>query len=116
VLAGADLEGDAPSYLTFLLRNDGSYRVAHHAGDEIHEIVGWTASASIMTWTESSEGTARNVLGVDVTEESVTFWVNEDQVSSLPRSELPMAGIVGVRAGDGVSLHITDIVIGPNRQ
>jgi hypothetical protein len=116
VLAGEDLDGSAPSYVTFVIRNDGSFRVAHHAGDETHEIVPWTAHDAVVVWTSASEGTAENRLGVDATDEAVTFWVNDAQVSSLPRSQLPMAGVVGVRAGDGLSLHITDIEIGPNRR
>ncbi len=116
LLAGEDLNGAAPSYFSFQLRNDGTFRVAHHAGDEVHEILEWTAHDAVVVWTASSEGTAKNVLGVDATEDLVTFWVNDEQVASLPRSDVPMAGIVGLRAGEGLSLHITDIVIGPNRQ
>ena len=116
LLAGEDLDGASPSYITFLLRNDGSFRVAHHAGDETHEIVPWMPHEAVVVWAEQSEGTAKNLLAVDVTDEFVTFWVNDEQVSSLPRAELPMSGIVGLRAGAGLSLHISDISIGPNRR
>ena len=107
LLAGEDLDGVAAGFLTFLLRNDGSYRVARHSGAETREIVAWTPHEAVAVWTPESEGTAKNVLSVDVT---------ADEVASLPRAELPMAGIVGMRAGEGLSLHITDIAIGPNRQ
>ena len=116
VLAAQDLEGTAPSYITFLLRNDGSFRIAHHEGDETHEIVAWTMHDAVAVWTAQSEGTAKNVLGVDATEDAVTFWVNDEQVSSWPRAELELSGIIGVRAGEGLSLHISDIAIGPNRR
>lgn len=116
VLAGEHLGGENPSYVSFLLRNDGSFRVARHVGGETHELVGWTPHDAIAVWTQESEGTAKNVLGVDAGGEAVAFWVNDEQVASLPRSDLPMAGIVGLRAGEGLSLHITEIAIGPNRQ
>ena len=116
LLAGEGLEGSGARYVSFMLRNDGSFRVARHTGNQIQEIVPWTASEAIATWTESTEGTAKNLLAVDATIESVTFWVNDEHVASLSRAELPMDGIVGLRAGADVSLHITDIAIGPNRR
>ena len=116
MLAARNLDGSSASYVSFLLRNDGSFRVARHAGDETRVIVPWTTHDAVVVWTEQSEGTAKNLLSVDVTEEVVTFWVNDAEVSSLPRSELPMSGVVGVRAGVGLSLHISEIAIGPNRQ
>lgn len=63
LLAGQDLAAAHGSYVTFLLRNDGSF-----------------------------------------------------QVASVPRSELPMEGIAGLRAGEGLSLHITDVAVGPNQR
>lgn len=116
MLAAEGLDGASPAYITFLLRNDGRFRVARHAGNETRDIVPWTAHDAVAVRTEQSEGTAKNVLSVDVTEEAVTFWVNDERVSSLPRSELPMEGVVGVRAGAGLSLHISEIAIGPNRR
>jgi hypothetical protein len=115
LLAGEDLDGPRPTYVTFLLRNDGRIRVARHAGTEVHDIVPWTPHEAVATWSEESEGTARNVLGVDVTDETVTFWVNDEQVAFAPRADVSMDGIVGLRAGDDLSLHITNIAIGPNR-
>jgi len=116
LFAGAGLDGPGGSYVTFLLRNDGSFRVARHSGSETQELVPWTRSEAIATWSEDLEGTAKNVLVVDAREDVVSFWVNEEQVGSLPRQEIPMEGIAGLRAGDGLSLHITDVAIGPNRR
>ena len=116
LLAGENLDGSRPSYVTFLLRNDGHFRVARHDGAEVRDILPWSAHDAIATWTEGNEGTARNVLVIDVAETVVTFWVNDEQVGSTPREALPAAGLVGLRAGDGLSLHITDIAIGPNRR
>ena len=116
LLAGADLEGSGATYVSFMLRNDGRFRVARHDAEAVEEIVAWAENEAIVTWKASSDGTAKNVLAVDATAESVSFWVNDEQVASLPRAELPLDGIVGLRAGADVSLHITDIAIGPNRR
>lgn len=116
LFAGSDLDAAVPSYVTFLLRNDGSFRVARHDGGGTEELIGWSPSEAIATWEEGDQGTAKNTLAVDATDETVTFWVNDQQVASLPRADVPVDGVVGLRAGDGVSLHITDLVIGPNRR
>ena len=116
LFAGSSLDGPGGSYVTFLLRNDGSFQVARNSDRGTDELVPWTRSAAISTWSEDLEGTAKNVLVVDATDEAVSFWVNDEQVASLPRFELSMEGIVGLRAGDGLSLHITDVAIGPNRR
>jgi len=116
LFAGRDLDAAAPAYATFLLRNDGTFRVARHTGGAIEELVGWSPHDAIVTWAEGDEGTAKNTLAVDATDDSVTFWVNDQQVAALPRAEVPVDGVVGLRAGAGVSLHITDLVIGPNRR
>ena len=116
LLAGADLEGSGGRYVSFMLRNDGRFRVARHSEGAVREIVAWTEHGAIATWDRSTEGAAKNVLAVDATAESVTFWVNDEQLASLSRAELPLEGIVGLRAGADLSLHISDIAIGPNRR
>jgi hypothetical protein len=116
LFGGASLDAAARTYATFMVRNDGSFRVAEHRGSEIREIVGWSPSDAVVTWSEDDEGTAKNELGIDVADETVSFWINGQQVASVAREVLPAEGIVGLRAGDGLSLHITDIAIGPNRR
>jgi len=46
----------------------------------------------------------------------VVFFVNDEEVGFVPRARLQVDGIAGLRAGMGLSLHITDLVIGPNRR
>lgn len=117
ILFGGDsLDATDASYATFLVRNDGSFRVAEHRGAETRDIVGWSPHEAVATWSEGDQGTAKNDLVVDVADETVSFWINERQVASVAREVLPVEGVVGLRAGDGLSLHITDIVIGPNRR
>lgn len=116
LFAGVGLDAAAPVYVTFLLRNDGTFQVARHDGAATDELVGWSPHDAIVTWSEGDEGTARNTVVVDATEDTVTFWVNDEQVAALPRADVPVDGAVGLRAGAGLSLHITDLVIGPNRR
>jgi len=116
LLAGENLEGVGATYVSFMLRNDGSFRVARHSGPETREIVPWTTHDSVLTWTESIEGTAKNILTVDATAESVTFLINDQIAALLDRTDMPLDGVVGIRAGAGLSLHISEIAIGPNRR
>ena len=116
LLGGDGLDRPSGSYVTFMLRNDGRFSVARHRGLERHELVPWTPSDAISIWTENLEGTAKNVVVVDAMEDDVIFWVNDMQVASLPRADLPVEGTVGLRAGEGLSLHITAVTIGPNRR
>jgi len=53
---------------------------------------------------------------VDVRGDRAVFYVNDIQVAELPAGELPLDGAIGLRAGAGLSLHITEIAIGPNRR
>ena len=48
--------------------------------------------------------------------EKVVFYVNDAEVAELPADQLRLDGVVGLRAGEGLSLHVTEIVIGPNRR
>ena len=115
-LAGRDLEGDAPAYVSFQLRNDGRFRIARHAGARTEELVPWTGHASIAALDETAAGPVENVLAVDVRDDAAVFYVNDSRVAELPREGLPLDGVIGLRAGAGLSLHVTEIAIGPNRR
>lgn len=116
-LAGRDLEGEAPAYVSFQLRNDGRFRVARHAGARTEDLVPWTGHESVATLDETAAaGPVENVLVVDVRDDTAVFYVNDARVAELPRVRLPLDGAIGLRAGAGLSLHVTEIAIGPNRR
>ncbi len=46
----------------------------------------------------------------------LSFQVDEEMVGELPADQLRLEGVVGLRAGEGLSLHVTEIAIGPNRR
>ena len=56
-----------------------------------------------------------NRIAVDVRDGVVAFYVNDACVAELPRPELPTDGTIGLAVGDGLSLHVTNLRIGPNR-
>lgn len=115
-LAGVDVEGDSPGYVAFEIRNDGQFRVAGRFDEEESDLVSWTGHDAIETLTADAAGPLKNVLGVDVRGDRVAFYVNDVEVAQLPAERLPLDGVIGVRAGAGLSLHITEIDIGPNRR
>ena len=116
-LGGRDLDGEAPAYLSFLIGNDQRFRIAGRAGGDTAELVPWTTHGAIAALDEATRGgPTENVLAVDVRDDAVIFHVNDAMVAELPRDGLPLDGVVGLHAGAGLSLHVTEIAIGPNRR
>ncbi len=115
-LAGRDLEGDEPTYVSFQIDNAGRFRIARHTGDEVQEYVPWTAHDVVTLLDEPATSPAENVLEVDVRGEKTIFYVNDAVVADLPVEDIGLEGLIGLGAGEGLSLHITEIAIGPNRR
>ena len=84
-VAGDGLEGAAPGYLTFEIRNDGQFRVAEHSGGKENDLVSWTRHDAVETLSADATGPLKNVLGVDVRGDRVVFYVNEAEVAELRR-------------------------------
>jgi hypothetical protein len=110
LFGGTDLDQDNQSYLYFLIRKDGRYTVRHRAGSETHTLVPWTENAAIVKH-EGGEGTAQNVLAIAVGAEQVDFYVNESKVTSLPRAQLQVDGVVGFRVNHRLNVHITSLEV-----
>ena len=115
-VGGRDLEGDEPTYVSFQIDNAGRFRIAQHTGDEIEELVPWTAHDGLSVLDEPATSPAENVLEVDIRGEQTIFYIGGESVAKLPSEDLSLDGVVGLRAGAGLSLHITEIAIGPNRR
>ena len=116
-LGGRDLDGATPAYVSFLVGNDRRFHVAGHAGGDTAELVPWTAHEAISALDETTTGgPVENVLAVDVRNDAVIFYINDIPVAELSRDRLPLDGVIGLRAGAGLSLHVTEIAIGPNRR
>ena len=115
-LGGRDLEGEAPSYVSFLIDNAGRFRIAKHTGDKASALVAWKAHDAVTVLEDPATSPAENVLEVDVRGEQTIFYIAGEPVAELPSADLSPDGLIGLRAGEGLSLHITEIAIGPNRR
>lgn len=109
-VGGSDLEGPNQAYLYVLLRKDGKYLVKRRAGSETATVVDWTAHDAIVPHT-GQEGTAKNVLAVQVGADAVAIIVNGETLTSVPRAGLPTDGQVGLRVNHALNLHVARVEI-----
>ena len=76
----------------------------------------WTGSDAVAVLADPATSPAENVLEVDVRGEQTIFYIGGEPVAELPSADLSLEGLIGLSAGEGLSLHITEIAIGPNRR
>lgn len=107
-VGGKNLDGPEQTYLYVLLRKNGQLLVKRRDGAETATLVDWMPHPAIVPQTE---GTAKNVLAVDVGADSVRISVNEQRVTALPRAGLPTDGQVGLRVNHALNLHVTRVDI-----
>ena len=115
-LAGSDLSGDTAGYVSFELPNDRHFRIAEERGGKAHDLVPWTEHDAVVTVGAEDSGPVKNVLAVDVRGERTVFYLNEVRIAELPGERVTLDGVIGVRAGAGLSLHVTEVDISPNRR
>jgi len=108
-VGGTALEGDNQSYLYFLIRKDGRFIIKQRNGAEAPTVTPWTEHAAIVK--QDGDGQAKNVLAIDVGDQKLDFYVNDQLVSSVPRSQLPTDGVVGLRVNHALNLHVTNLTI-----
>jgi hypothetical protein len=117
LVGGRDLEGEGQSYTYFLIRKDGRFLVKRRSGGETRELVPWTEHPAIVRQPaargDSTTKPVKNVLAVEAGPERVLFLVNGAQVASLPRGEMDVDGIVGLRINHALNLHVTEVVVEP---
>ena len=115
-LGGLDLEGNEPTYVSFQIDNAGRFRITRHTGDEVQDVVPWTDDDSIAVLVDPATSPAENVLEVDARGEQTIFYIGGEPVAELPSADLSLEGLIGLSAGEALSLHITEVAIGPNRR
>jgi hypothetical protein len=103
MVGGQSLEA-AGEWVAFVARRDGSGAVLRRRGGAVQVAREWKPGSSIVPG--RTGGTARNVLKV-VAGSEVVFQVNGAEVARLPRDSVAVDGVVGLRAGPGVNLHVT---------
>ncbi|UCC84974.1 MAG: hypothetical protein JSW46_08700 [Gemmatimonadota bacterium] len=112
LIGGADLQAANQSYLYFLIRKDGRFLVKHRAGSETHVIIPWTEHSAIIKH-DGGEGEVKNVLAIECGAQQVRFFVNDQLVAWLPRSEMDVDGIVGLRVNHSLNVHVTNLTVEP---
>ena len=108
-VGGQDLMGDAIEYTYFLLRDGGEFIVKRREGPEAPTIHAWTGHDAILGWADREEeaSTVKNVLAIEAGAETVRFFVNDAEVAALPRANLGMDGVFGMRVNHALNLHIS---------
>ena len=109
-VGGKDLKGDGQSYLYFLIRNDGRYLVKTRNGSETATLKPWTEHAAIKPF-DPSQSSIENVLGIAADDATVTFYINGEKATSLPRADANVDGIVGLRVNHALNVHVTDLKV-----
>ena len=106
---GHRLDGDAPGYTWFLIREGGEYIVERRRGAVREAVTAWTPHPAIRSFGEVEEGeaTARNVLILEAGDERVRLLVNGEELVALPREGLDLDGIVGLRVSGALNLHVS---------
>lgn len=107
---GQDLAGAGQGYTYFLLRKDGQFLVKERRGEETTTLLPWTANAAIVSH-DGGEGTAKNVLEVQVGPADVGFFVNGQEVGRVERSGLQADGVFGLRINHRLNVHVTSLTV-----
>lgn len=107
VIGGSGLDATEQAYAYFIVRGDGSYLIKERAGADATNVGdGWQQSESITATT--GEGETTNRLEVAVRGDQVHFSVNGTEVATVPASEIPTHGIVGVRMNHNLNVMVSD--------
>lgn len=114
-VGGQSMDSDDFQYSYFLIRNGGEFIVKRRDGAETPTVVPWTAHDAVLSFADREEGGAsiKNVLVVEAGAETVRFFVNDQEVASLPRAEFPADGVYGFRVNHGLNLHISKLEASP---
>lgn len=113
-VGGRELEGSGQEYTYFLLRDGGQFIIKRREGSEAPTIRPWTSHEAIVAYADRGEAaTAKNVLAIEADEGTVRFFVNDAEVASLPREEVPVDGIYGFRINHALNVHVSRLDVTP---
>jgi hypothetical protein len=111
-VGGKNLLEDTQSYLYFLIREDGKFLVKRRLGAETSPVLAWTEHAAIALRPDDGEA-PENTLRIDAGSEAVVFSINGEEVARLPRAEVDVDGVVGLRVNHGLDLSIANFEVIP---
>lgn len=105
-VAGRSLDEAAstPGYLAFLVRRDGRAGVFERSAAGLVPIADWMANEAVVPHA-GGEGTAQNVLRVEVGPAEIAFSANGKPITVIPRGDRAPEGHIGFRIGPRVNLH-----------
>jgi hypothetical protein len=104
---GRDLESSG-SYVAFLIRRDGSAAIEVVDKGQRTLRQPWTKAAVILPGNAAGDA-IKNALRVDAEASTISFKVNGTQVAEIPRDGAQLDGIVGLRVGADLNLHVTNL-------
>jgi len=110
VFGGSDLGGPAPSYLYFMVAQDGTWMIKQHAGYETNDVA---RSASDAVKKPDATGKSTNALEVRVIADRIDYLVNGTVVHSTPKNGLTAKtdGIYGLRVNHLLDVHIDGFAV-----
>ena len=110
-VGGQNLDSDTLEYVYFLLRNTGEFLIKRRKGAETSVVVDWTKSDAMKVHPHDETDSVLNELEVHAGLDEVSFNVNGTQVAGLPRSDVDVDGVVGLRVNHGLNLHVSDLAV-----
>lgn len=110
IFGGHDLDGDGQAYSYFLLRDTGEFLIKVRKGGTTETVVPWTASDAIVGH-PGGDASVENSVTIVCGSETVDFLINGEKVTSVPRADLDVNGIVGLRVNHALNLHVAELTI-----
>ena len=115
IFGGKNLDNNNHEYLYFLIRNTGDFLVKQRKGEFTRVLKEWTPSKNIIIHdSEETDSTSVNILGVEVVNGMLKFYINETEVASLDAEGYDTDGIFGLRVNHAVDLHVEDLAVRNN--
>lgn len=105
-VGGRDLDATR-SYVAFLVRRDGSAAIESVDSGRTVALHPWTKAPAVVAG--AAAGEVKNVLRVEAEAAAVTFLVNGQKVADVPRDGQRFDGVVGLRIGENLNLHVTNL-------
>jgi hypothetical protein len=106
-VGGTELES-TPKYVAFLIRRDGSAAIEQIEAGRSTPLHPWTRSAAVVPGGADGDP-SKNVLRVEAEAAAVSFLVNGQKIADVPRDGGRFDGVVGLRVGEQLNLHVTNL-------
>jgi hypothetical protein len=112
-VSGRDLRTDWPWYVSFEVSGEGTYTVSHREGSDIPMV---PARPHRAVQRRRRDNPVKNVLRLEVRSRRLEFFVNDVNVARVDRATVRDGGLVGMRIGGGLSLHVTRFDVKEDRE